>query len=343
MQGTAEETDNADASTCPRGPVKAQLQQILKMVIDDTGLRQIRDAALVQDGRRQRHIILKQLCDPGGQAGQCALVERQLGLGEKQQRIAGAEQDDPSLVEMFQRIFQRTLDQVYGWERFQILGIPVKGDLAEHKGIQILRRKSGYAVQGFQLIIFIGKKISPGGVAFLMVGPFLDGTEVFFIFLRLLIQFFLQLLKLRRQRLRADADLQYVVRGSQQQSGPDIFKIFIIADDEKFTGNVPLLYFADQLDSIHDRHLQIADHQVRLKPAGHIQRFLSVGSGGADMESQCVPVDHGPQSDLHNWFVINDQYLIHKCLLASFEFYCRNPARESVWSSRCHGRGGCRW
>ena len=148
-------------------------------------------------------------------------------------RSAGAEQDDPSLVEMFQRIFQRTLDQVYGWERFQILGIPVKGDLEEHKGIQILRRKSGYAVQGFQLIIFIGKKISPGGVAFLMVGPFLDGTEVFFIFLRLLIQFFLQLLKLRRQRLRADADLQYVVRGSQQQSGPDIFKIFIIADDEK--------------------------------------------------------------------------------------------------------------
>ncbi len=308
-------------------------------MIDSAGLQKIRDPVLIQDGRGQGHIILEQLRNPGGKTGKGALMEQEFGFRDEQQGIAGAEQDDPSPVKMFQSVFQSALNQINRRQRLQILGIPVKRDLAECKGLQFLRGKICDAAQGFQLIMSVCEKFPPGGVTLLMADQFLAGRKVFFVLSCLLFQLFPELLKLCRQLFRADADFQDVIRSAENQSRSYIIKIFIIADDKKFTGDFFFLHLPDQFDSVHDRHLQVTDNQIRLKTARHIQRLLSVRSGCADMKAKRVPVDHGTQGDLYNRFIINDQYLVHEYLLAWFESYCRNPERESVWYSRCPCRG----
>ena len=168
-----------------------------------------------------------------------------------------------------------------------------------------------WGANGYLLAIISGDLVS---VLFLMVKRLF--CTVFFVLMMslFLIQLFFDLLELGGQFFGADADLQNIVRGSENQSSSYIIKIFIVADNQKFTVHTAVFGCADQINPVHDRHLQITDDEIRMHALSHFQSLLSIGGRSADMETKRTPVQHGAKCNFYNRFVIDDQYLVHKFL-----------------------------
>ena len=215
---------------------------------------------------------------------------------------------------MLQCIFQGAADQIRGWKSLQLLGIPVERNLTQGERTQMFGIDIGNRDQIFQGIAFVSEIFPPGSMLFLMVKRLF--CTVFFVLIMslFLIQLFFDLLELGGQFFGADADLQNIVRGSKNQSSSYIIKIFIVADNQKFTVHTAVFGCADQINPVHDRHLQITDNEIRMHALSHFQGLLSIGGRSADMETKRTPVQHGAKCNFYNRFVIDDQYLVHKFL-----------------------------
>ena len=143
----------------------------------------------------------------------------------------------------------------------------------------------------------------------------------------LLIQRCVDALEHGRELIRIDR-LQDVLLGLQTDGFLCVLELVEAREDDDLDGRILLLQTPAELESIHERHLDVRHDDIRLLLLGHLQRFQSVVGIALHREAELLPV-HLPDDHLDNILLVIHQHhsVFVQCKLPSAITSCSHPER----------------
>ena len=143
----------------------------------------------------------------------------------------------------------------------------------------------------------------------------------------LLIQRCVDALEHGTQLVRIDR-LQDILLGLQTDGLLRILELVEAGEDDDLDGRILLLQTPAELESIHERHLDVRHHDVRLLLLGHLQCFQSVVGIALHREAELLPV-HLPDDHLDDILLIIHQHhsVLVQCRPPSAITSCPHPGK----------------
>ena len=108
------------------------------------------------------------------------------------------------------------------------------------------------------------------------------------------------------QYFRCQFQLYQIIGYLIRQGIPCHLEVFIAGEDDKIRAVIPIAFSAcfRKLQTVHDRHFNVRDHDVSRFFFNNLQRRLTVHGSSTDLNIHFVPVQHGTDSCLNQRFII---------------------------------------
>ena len=125
-----------------------------------------------------------------------------------------------------------------------------------------------------------------------------------------------------QQLLRIEVQLEQIVPCAQLERLLDQFELVVAAQHQNFRLRALLPQLTDELDTVHARHFDISNDDVRLLFLYELHRLQSVRRLPDQNEAVFFPVNDGFKSNANHRVVIRDQYARFSHLLSPISRRC---------------------